>query len=83
MPCILMPHDASFMPYPPMCSFGILPTSKMEIMEISNLLKTSFAVGPDELNSSIAKVSMTAVAVPLTRIINSSFSTGQIPSDLK
>ena len=30
-----------------MCSFGILPTSKMEIMEVSNLLKTSFAVGPD------------------------------------
>jgi len=42
-------------------------------MEVSNLLKTSFAVGPDELNSSIAKLSMAAVADPLTSIINSLF----------
>src|SRR6218665_2337444 len=52
-------------------------------VETTNLLKTSFAVGPDELNSSIAKLSMEAIADPLTSIINSSFSTGQIPSDLK
>jgi Reverse transcriptase (RNA-dependent DNA polymerase) len=72
-----------FMPNPPLCSFGILPTSVQEITKITNDLKTSGSSGSDDINSAIVKLSLTAIAAPLTNIINSSFSTGVVPNQLK
>jgi hypothetical protein len=72
-----------FMPNPPMCSFGILPTSEGEVIDVVNLLKASDSTGPDDIKPNIAKLSIAAIATPLTSIINSSFLTGQVPLDLK
>lgn len=72
-----------FMPNPPLCSFGLLPTSVQEVTKITNDLKTSTSSGSDDINSAIVKLSIAAIAAPLTNIINSSFSTGIFPNQLK
>jgi len=45
----------AFMPHPPPCSFGLLPTSSSEIIQISLLLKNSTSPGIDDINPSIAR----------------------------
>ncbi len=69
-----------FMPHPPHCSFGLMPTSNMEIIQVSGLLKTSASTGIDDINPSIAT---STIATPLTSIINSSFNWGQLSDCVK
>src|SRR6218665_1360770 len=73
----------TFMPHPPPCSFGLLPTSHGEIIQVSSLLKNSSSAGVDDINASIARSSICLVATPLSWIINSSFSLGLVPDSLK
>lgn len=82
IPKTTTPYE-QFMPTPPRCSFGLAPTSDMEVVHVTNLLKASASTGPDDINPSIAKLSITAIATPLTNIINSSFTTGLVPTELK
>src|SRR6218665_1671010 len=42
-------HDA-FMPHPTPCSFGLLQTYSLEIIQISSLLKCSISLGIDGIN---------------------------------
>src|SRR6218665_4186858 len=75
---VLIPLNR-MMPHPPPCSFGILPTSSLEIMHISALLKNYTSPGIDGINPSIARSSISLVATPLSWIFNSSFDLGLIP----
>src|SRR6218665_2964250 len=71
------------MPHPPTCSFGLLPTSSLEVKSVATLLCTSVSTGPDDINLSIAISAIDIVAAPLASIINSSFQHGLVPADLK
>src|SRR6218665_2411048 len=75
----------SFMPFPLSCSFGSLPTSEMEIINVTALLKTTTSAGSDDINPAIAQssIGLAFIAAPLASIINSSFYTGLEPDDLK
>src|SRR6218665_1376902 len=71
------------MPHPPPCSLGLLPTSSLEIIQISSLLKNSTSPGIDGINPSIARSSISLVYTPLSWIFNSSFNLGLILDILK
>src|SRR6218665_1514424 len=71
------------MPHPPTCSFGLLPTSSLEVKSVASLLCTSVSTGPDDINPTIAISTISLIATPLTSIINSSFKHGLVPTDLK
>ena len=75
----------SFMPFSLSCSFGLLPTSENEIINVTPLLKTTTSAGSDDTNPAIAQSSIAFIAAPLglAGIINSSFYTGLVPDDLK
>src|SRR6218665_2527213 len=73
----------TFMPHPPPCSFGLLPTSHAEIIQVSSLLKNSSSAGVDDINPSIARSSISLVATPLSWIINCSFNLGLVSDSLK
>ena len=82
------PHSSkscdAFMPHTPPCSFDLLPTSFLEIIQISSLLKILLLLhGIDGINSSIARCSISLVATPLSWIFNSSFNLGLISDSLK
>src|SRR6218665_871272 len=73
------------MPHPPICSFGLLPTSSLEVKSVAALLCTSVSTGPDDINPSrpIAISTIDIVTAPLASIINSLFQYGLVPADLK
>ena len=73
----------TFMSHPPPSSFGLLPTSHAEIIQVSSLLKNSSSAGVDDINPSIERSSISLVATLLSWIINSSFNLGLFPDSLK
>src|SRR6218665_1404699 len=83
IPCTSKTIDARLTPHPPTCSFGLLPTSSLEVKSVAALLRTSVSTGPDDINPSIAISTIDIVAAPLASIINSSFQYGLVPADLK
>src|SRR6218665_3631995 len=64
------------MPHLPPCSLGLLPTSSLEIIQISSLLKNSTSPGIDGINPSIARSSISLVYTPLSWIFTCSFNLG-------
>ena len=82
-----IPHSSKtmgeFMPHPPSCSFGLLPTSPQEVMEVAALMGKSVSTGAHDINPTIAISTISLIATPLTSIINSSFKHGLVPTDLK
>ena len=72
-----------YMRSPEPTSFGLLPTSPQEIINLANLAKYSRSPGPDGIDPLIARKTIGSVAGVVSAIINSSFETGIIPPDLK
>src|SRR6218665_1885279 len=72
-----------YMSSPEPTSFGLLPTSPQEVINLANLAKYSRSPGPDGIDPLIAKKTIESVAGVVSAIINSSFETGIIPPDLK
>src|SRR6218665_70452 len=60
-----------------------MPTSNMEIIKVSGLLKASASTEIDDINPSIAMSTIYIIATPLTSIINSSFNLGLVPDSFK
>ena len=54
-----------FMPRPPPCLFGLMPTSSKKIIQVSGLLKTRASAGIDDINPSIALSTIAIIATPL------------------
>src|SRR6218665_2897571 len=69
----------TFMPHPTPCSFGLLPTSHAEIIQVSSLLKNSSSAGVDDINPTIARSSISLVATPLSWIIKLLVQPGPSP----
>src|SRR6218665_2727100 len=72
-----------FMPHPPSCPFGLLPTPPEEVMEVVAFMGKSVSTGADDINPTIAISTIGLIATPLTSIINSSFKHGLAPTVLK
>lgn len=72
-----------FLPPSKLNSFSLLPTSPPEILAIAGASKHTRSIGPDNIDPLIGLGSLGTVVDIFSEIINSSFSTGQIPSDLK
>ena len=67
---------------PELTSFGLLPTSPQEVINLANLANLaeySRSSGPDGIDPLIARKTIESVAEVVSAIINSSFETGIIP----
>jgi len=61
----------------------ITPVSEKEIVEISTQFKPGKAAGHDQINMTHVKSNITAIAGPLSYLINLSISTGIVPDNIK
>ena len=66
-----------------MNSFALFPTTETEIENIIDNLNTSKSSGPYSIPTKLLKMLKNTISVPLTYIINCSFSTGIMPGKLK
>ena len=66
-----------------MNSFALFPTTETEIENIIDNLNTSKSSGPYNIPTKLLKMLKNKISVPLTYIINCSFSTGIMPEKLK
>ena len=73
----------SFFPNSPMNSFALFPTTETEIENRIDNLNTSKSSGPYSIPTKLSKMLKNTISVPLTYIINCSFSTGIMPEKLK
>ena len=64
-------------------SFGLLETDALEIISVAKDLKAKSSAGYDDIPSDIMKLSINFTASILSKIINKSFSEGQVPALLK
>ena len=64
-------------------SFFFTPVDKNEISDIVNSLYNKKSTGHDGISISVIKNSISAICKPLAYIINTSFATGVVPSQLK
>src|SRR6218665_3180870 len=64
-------------------SFALYPTTPQEIIDLARLTKYSRSSGPDDIDPLVAKSTLEPVAELISAIINSSFSTGIVPAELK
>ena len=64
-------------------SFALLPTNAHEIAAIARTMKYTRSLGPDDIDPLVARRTIGSVANVLSDIINCSFNTGVVPSDLK
>src|SRR6218665_3065371 len=72
-----------FMPHPPSCSIGLLPTSPQEVMEVPLLWENPYQLAlMIIINLTIASSTIGLIG-PLINIINSSFKHGLVPTYIK
>jgi len=64
-------------------SFGLLPTTPEEIMNLSHSIRLTHSKGIDDIDPCIANKHLASVAQPLADIINCSFTYGIFPQALK
>jgi len=69
----------TFLKTPLSNSFGLLPTSPEEIMNISHSIRLTHSKGIDDIDPCIANKHLASVAQPLAEIINCSFTYGIFP----
>ena len=61
----------------------IEPVIPEEVLKLIKSLKTKTSCGHDEISSKLLKTVADEITVPLAHILNISFSTGEIPEDMK
>ena len=76
-------HFSEFLKNPSCNSFFLYPTSPQEVENCINSLSNRKASGPYSLPINILKLLKTDISIPISNIINVSFSTGCFPSSLK
>ena len=64
-------------------SVFINPVTDKEIIEISSHFKSGKAAGFDNVNMTLVKAYISAIAEPLSYLINLSISTGIVPDNIK
>ena len=68
---------------PNLKSFALYPTNAAEVIEIVSNFKNKWSAGADSIPINIVKASIVNIAEPISRLINSSFTTGIFPDSLK
>ena len=64
-------------------SFGLIPASCNEILDVTKNFETKNSAGYDNVSTKIMKSSINQIVEPLCSIINNSFSNGIVPHNLK
>ena len=54
-----------------------------QIIEVVNKLKPKLCSGHDDIPTKLLKLSIDSILLPITHIVNRSFSTGIFPNQLK
>lgn len=72
-------HSRNFSPD----SLFLTPTDEIEIIKLISTLKSSTAVGHDNISNDMLKQTKHVIASPVTHICNLSISSGVVPEDLK
>ena len=76
-------NPLSYLKNPSLFSFFVNPVSELEVLDIINKLDSHKGSGHDHLNAAILKEIIPIILKPLTYVINSSFSSGFVPSHFK
>ena len=76
-------HFSQFLNDPSPNSFMFKPCEPIEIFDTISQLETSKATGPNSIPTEIFKLIKNEVSLPLSKIINDSFSSGIHPEKLK
>ena len=76
-------HFSEFLPPPNQASFFLAPTDPVEVLKTLSGLDLSKASGPNSVPGRILSILKFDIAVPISHLINLSFSTGVFPSCLK
>ena len=76
-------HFSSFLKNPVENSIFLSPTDSTEVMDCISSLNTSKSTGPYSIPSKILSSIKAEISVPLSKIINLSFTTGIFPTNLK
>ncbi len=64
-------------------NFFMHPTDEHEIINVTNIFKSSTSQGFDNISMKVIKTTVHEVAVPLAHIFNQSFLTGSVPDTMK
>ena len=64
-------------------SFGLIPTSSDEIINLSKTIHSTHSRGPDDIDPLIANSHISIIATQLAEIINCSLNTGTVPQAIK
>ena len=59
------------------------PINSTHVLDNVKTLKPKTSFGHDEISTKVLKESIVSILNPITQIINLSFTTGQIPTELK
>ena len=64
-------------------NFYLKPISPAELIDISRKIRSKTSKGHDGISSKLMKETIHEIAIPLTHIMNLSFSNGIVPDDMK
>ena len=82
-----VPHtNAQYTDYlmdPHMNSMFIDPVTPADILNATRKLKSKYSSGHDEISSKLLKDTIHNIHIPITHIVNLSFSTGIVPNHMK
>jgi len=73
----------SYMPAPSLHSIFIEPVSPSDVMSSANKLKPKSSYGQDNISTKLLKDTIDNIIEPITHIINISFATGIVPTEMK
>ena len=73
----------SYLQNPSIESFFIEPVNELELLDIITKLKCKKSSGSDGISSKLLKICAPYLVIPLSHIINLSFTTGKIPDKMK
>ena len=76
-------HFSSFLKNPVANSIFLYPTDSIEVMDCISSLNLNKSTGPFSIPSNILSSLKPEISIPLSKIINLSFSTGIFPNNLK
>ena len=75
--------NAEYLKTPSKSNFSIKPIKPEEICDIIKTLKNSLSTGPNNIPTKILKIIRKSISIPLSTLINTSFTNGTFPNVCK
>ena len=77
------PTFDKFLTDSPCSSMGLLTITEKDVLDVADQLRVSSSCGVDDIDPTVARATIQYIVQLLASIINSSFSSGIVPVDIK